>query len=160
MPWKNWYQKPRENSRNLTHESPKQYVKFNCGCNESQKLPLSLYALLFSTGFVEIKWRILSRTGKRGSGKNFLRIWPFEKLSTWLLSSGQEFDEKFLDSKYVLKMYFKPSRKNENFVFLPDPILPVWLKILHLIRSSTYGKRNIFEIPPCGSHFFKIHFTY
>ena len=28
------------------------------------------------------------------------------------------------------------------------------------IRSSTYGKENIFEIPPCGSHFFVIHFTY
>ena len=28
------------------------------------------------------------------------------------------------------------------------------------IRSSTYGKKNIFEIPPCGSHFLLIHFTY
>ena len=27
------------------------------------------------------------------------------------------------------------------------------------IRSSTYGKKNIFEIPPCGSHFLLIHFT-
>ena len=39
-PCKNWYQKPRENSKNLTLESPKQYVKFNCGCYESHKLPL------------------------------------------------------------------------------------------------------------------------
>ena len=29
-------------------------------------------------------------------------------------------------------MYFKPSRKNKDFVFLPDPILPVLVKILHL----------------------------
>jgi hypothetical protein len=36
-----------------------------------------------------------------------------------LLSSEQEFDEKFLDSKHVLKVYFKPSRKNQNFGFLP-----------------------------------------
>ena len=57
-----------------------------------------------------------------------------------MLSSGKEFDEKFLDSKYVLKMYFKPSRKNENFVFLPDPILPVWLKILHLIELIIFKK--------------------
>ena len=28
------------------------------------------------------------------------------------------------------------------------------------IRSSTYGKKNIFEIPPCGSHFLVICFTY
>ena len=28
------------------------------------------------------------------------------------------------------------------------------------IRSSTYGKKNIFEIPPRGSHFLVIHFTY
>jgi hypothetical protein len=49
-----------------------------------------------------------------------------------LLSSGQEFDEKFLDSKHVLKVYFKPSRKNKDFVLLPVPILPGWLKILHL----------------------------
>ena len=53
-----------------------------------------------------------------------------------MLSSGQEFDEKFLDSKHVLKVYFKPSRKNKIFVFLPDPILPVWLRILHLIGSK------------------------
>ena len=40
-----------------------------------------------------------------------------EKLSTWLLSSGQEFDKRFLDSKHVLKMYFKPSRKNPDFFY-------------------------------------------
>ena len=49
-----------------------------------------------------------------------------------MLSSGQEFDEKFLDSKHDLKVYFKPSRKKKYFEFLPLPILPVWLKFLHL----------------------------
>ena len=29
-----------------------------------------------------------------------------------------------------------------------------------LIRSSTYGKSNIFEIPPCGIHFLLIHFRF
>ena len=38
----------------------------------------------------------------------------------------------FFDSNHVLKAYFKPSRKNKDFVFLPVPILPGWLKILHL----------------------------
>jgi hypothetical protein len=38
-----------------------------------------------------------------------------------LLSLGQEFDEKFLDSKHVLKVYFKPSRENQDFGFLPLP---------------------------------------
>ena len=46
--------------------------------------------------------------------------------------SGQEFDKTFLFSKHVLKVYFKPSRKNKAFIFLPDAILPGWLKILHL----------------------------
>ena len=27
-----------------------------------------------------------------------------------------------------------PSRQNEEFLFLPDPILPGWLRILHLIE--------------------------
>ena len=34
-----------------------------------------------------------------------------------MLSSGQEFDEKFLDSKHVLKVYFKPSRKKNILYF-------------------------------------------
>ena len=51
-------------------------------------------------------------------------------ICTWFLSSGQDFDKNVLDSKHVLKVYFKPSRK--DFVFLLDPILPVWVKILHL----------------------------
>ena len=52
---------------------------------------------------------------------------------TWLLSSGQEFDKMFLESKHILKVYFKPSRKNKDIVFLPVHILSAWLKILHLI---------------------------
>ena len=40
--------------------------------------------------------------------------------------------QKFLDSKYVLNVNFKLSRKNNNFIFLPVPILPGWLIILHL----------------------------
>ena len=60
-----------------------------------------------------VKWRILSQPGKIGTGKNTQKKFStgLEKLSTWLLSSGQEFDEMFLDSKHVLKVYFKPSRK-------------------------------------------------
>ena len=30
---------------------------------------------------------------------------------------------------------FKPSRKNKDFLFLPDPILVGWLKILHLKKD-------------------------
>jgi hypothetical protein len=43
--------------------------------------------------------------------------------------TAQEFDENFLDSKHVLKVYFK----NKDFVFLPVPILPVCVKIGHNI---------------------------
>jgi hypothetical protein len=52
-----------------------------------------------------------------------------------LLSSGQEFDEKFLDSKHVLKAYFKPSRKNPDFGFLPLPSMLVRLKNPYLSRE-------------------------
>jgi hypothetical protein len=50
-----------------------------------------------------------------------------------LLSSGQDFDKNFLASNLVLKMYFKPSRKNPDFGFLPLPSKPVWLKNPYLI---------------------------
>jgi hypothetical protein len=53
-----------------------------------------------------------------------------------LLSSGQEFDEKFLDSKHVLKVYFKPSRKNLDFGFLPLPSKLVRLKNPYLKEPS------------------------
>ena len=35
--------------------------------------------------------------------------------------SGQDFDKNFLDSEHVLMVYFKPSRKNQDFWFLPLP---------------------------------------
>jgi hypothetical protein len=59
-----------------------------------------------------------------------------------LLSSGQEFDEKFLNSKHVLKVYFKPSRKNPDFGFLPLPSNLVRLTnpILNREISKLYGK--------------------
>ena len=65
-----------------------------------------------------------------------IRTSKFDRLKnwvcTWLLSSGQEFDEKFLDSKHVLKVYFKPSRKNRKNLLLPLSSELLWLKILHL----------------------------
>ena len=33
-------------------------------------------------------------------------------------------------------MIFKPSGQNKDFLFLPDPILPGWLRILHLSQSN------------------------
>ena len=49
-----------------------------------------------------------------------------------MLSSGQDFDKNFLDSKPILKVYLKLSRKNPDFGFLPLPSEPVWLKNLYL----------------------------
>ena len=48
------------------------------------------------------------------------------------LSSGQDFEKNFLDSKHVLKVCFKPSRKNQDFWFLPLPLQPVSLANGHL----------------------------
>ena len=45
---------------------------------------------------------------------------------------GREFDKTFLDSKYVLKVYFKHRVKNPDFGFLPHPSKPAWLKNDHL----------------------------
>ena len=42
----------------------------------------------------------------------------------------------FLDSNHVLKVYFKPSRKNQDFLFLPLCSVPVWLKIRYLNASG------------------------
>ena len=74
------------------------------------------------------KWKTL---GCRRT-QNYYQIWLAEKLSTWLLSSGQDFNKKFLDSKHVLKVYFKPSRKNKIFLFLPLPSKLASLKNDHL----------------------------
>ena len=38
----------------------------------------------------------------------------------------------FLDSNHVLKVYLKPSRKNQEFLFLPLSSVPVLLKIRFL----------------------------
>ena len=86
-----------------------------------------------------------------------------------MLSSGQEFDEKFLDSKHVLKVNFKPSRKNKDFVFLPVPILPGWLKILHLSRyvlslNISYvfmlnEKENVLTLPSNDNHLIFLSYT-
>jgi hypothetical protein len=61
-----------------------------------------------------------------------------------LLSSGQEFDEKFLYSKHVLKAYFKPSKKNTDFGFLPLPSMLVRLKNPYLnvgVRLLIFEKK-------------------
>ena len=47
--------------------------------------------------------------------------WMVWKWQPKLLSSGQHFNNNFLDSKHVLKVYFKPSRKNQDFLILPRP---------------------------------------
>ena len=57
-----------------------------------------------------------------------------------MLSSGQEFDEKFIDSKHVLKVYFKPSRKNQDFGFLPLPSKLVRLTNPYLRKSVATSK--------------------
>jgi hypothetical protein len=56
----------------------------------------------------------------------------------------------FLYSKNVLKVYFMPSRKNKDFVFLPVPILPGWVKILYL------NEINFDQIRPNSTKFDKI----
>ena len=55
-----------------------------------------------------------------------------------------------------------------NMSYLTDSYISFTLKLESrqnfcsnmLIRSSTYGKKNISDFPPCGSHFLLIHFTY
>ena len=64
--------------------------------------------------------------------ENFRGRQQAEKVSTWLLSSGQDFSKNFLDLKHVLKVYFKPSWKNQEFLFLPLPSKPVSMKNDHL----------------------------
>ena len=55
--------------------------------------------------YILLMWSIFSQTGLKGSGEN---------------------------PKYVLNVYFKLSRKNPDFGFLPLLSKPVWLKIDHL----------------------------
>ena len=42
------------------------------------------------------------KTDRRAKTQNSKQIWQAKKLSTWLLSSGQDLGEKFFDSKHVL----------------------------------------------------------
>ena len=66
-------------------------------------------------------WPIFTQPGKLGTGKNTKSLF-------FLLRSGQEFEKKLSR----LKTFLKPSRKNKDFVFLPVPNLPGWVKIDHL----------------------------
>ena len=74
--------------------------------------------------------------------------------------------EKLLRSKVVNR--FEVLVGFINTSYLTDSYISFTLKLEsrqnfcsnRSIRSSTYGKKNIFEIPPCGSHFLVIHFTY
>ena len=54
----------------------------------------------------------MSKSWKQIVAHAFETTKKFDKLknrvSTWLLSSGQDLGKKFLDSKHVLKVYFKP----------------------------------------------------
>ena len=58
---------------------------------------------------------------------------------------------KFINTSYLTDSYIRFTLKLESGQNVCSN---------RSIRSSTYGKKNIFEIPPCGSHFLLIHFTY
>ena len=53
-----------------------------------------------------------------------------------------------LNTSYLTDSYISFTLKLES-LFCPNM----------LIRSSTYGKKNISDFPPCRSHFLLIHFT-
>ena len=74
---------------------------------------------------------------------NYWQIWQAENWSTSYLSSGQDYDKNVLDSKHVLKVYFKPSRKIPDFLFLPLSFELVWLKIGYLRWWWHDTERNI-----------------
>ena len=83
-------------------------------------------------------------------------------MSTRLLSSGQEFDKKFLDSRHVLKVYLKPSRKFFFSIFTtslcagpaPNPPLNFWQiqKWKKKKKSPEITKSSKFFC-----HFMKVH---
>ena len=54
------------------------------------------------------------------------------------------------DSKYVLKVYFKPSRKNNKKIFLPLPSELVWLKILHLNQKNSKSRQPFWIYVPAN----------
>ena len=86
--------------------------------------------------FISPKWKntILEMSLK----SSIMSKLDHQKWRIWYLSSGQEFDKNFLDSKskHVLKVYFKPSRKNQKNLFLPLPSVPVWLPTRYLSRND------------------------
>ena len=64
--------------------------------------------------------RQMSKYWKRIAAHELETTSKFDLLKNWVPdSSGQDFDKNFLDSKHVLKVYFKPGRKNQDFWFLP-----------------------------------------
>ena len=62
----------------------------------------------------------------------------FDRLKNWAPDCSTQIWWKVI--RHVLKVYFKPSRKNKDFVFLPVPTLPCWQKILHLKRYQYFYK--------------------
>ena len=57
---------------------------------------------------------------------------------------GQDFIKNFLD--HVLKVYFKPSRKNQDFLFLPLSLQPVSLANGHLIRYAVCATIYVHDV--------------
>ena len=57
-------------------------------------------------------------------------------MRTWFLSSGQDFDKNFLESKHVLKVYFKPSKKSGYRI--SSYSLGPWIVSAHLC-NVTFG---------------------
>ena len=77
-----------------------------------------------------------------------------------LVLAGGYSDDK--DLGYEFTYSGKVSKIHINTLYLTDSYISFTLKLEsgqnfcsnRSIRSSTSGKKNIFEIPPCGSHFF------
>ena len=87
----------------------------------------------------------------------------FLHLDKWLLGHTYHHHQTHKLKKMIIIHQFQI-----NTSYLTDSYISFTLKLesgQHFcsnrsIRSSTNGKKNIFEIPPCGSHFLLIHFTY
>ena len=96
--------------------------------------------------FKSLKWWIFSQTSSEQSGKN-RKSWFFLLGLKYTLRTF--FESKKLLSKscpelsnqvHVLKVYFKPSRKNPDFGFLPLPSKLVWLKNSYLSKNKFKNK--------------------
>ena len=69
------------------------------------------------------------------------RAMHLQKCAALLFSSA-----KWINTSYLTDSYISFTLKLESGqIFCSN----------RSIRSSTYGKKNIYEIPPCGSHFLK-----